>query len=74
MTCLNALGVVYGDIGTSVLYVFESIFPDGDPDPVKVKGALCIIIYTITWIVCVKYPQSIDICYSYKLKGIYVLF
>lgn len=48
------MGVVYGDIGTSVLYVFKSIFPH-EPNETDVKGALCIILWSITWVVCIKY-------------------
>jgi hypothetical protein len=58
LTCLNALGVVYGDIGTSPLYVFSSIFGSEDPKDIsseKVKGALCLIIYALTIVVCIKY-------------------
>lgn len=55
VSCLNAMGVVYGDIGTSVLYVFKSIFEEKAPDPTEVKGATCLILYSITFVVCVKY-------------------
>lgn len=52
----QSLGVVYGDIGTSPLYVFPSTFSDG-----KIKheddilGVLSLILYTITLIPLLKY-------------------
>lgn len=54
-TCIRALGVVFGDIGTSPLYVFSTIFPNGPVEEIQVLGALCLILYTLTWIVCIKY-------------------
>ncbi|XP_024527585.1 potassium transporter 10 isoform X1 [Selaginella moellendorffii] len=50
-----SLGVVYGDIGTSPLYVFSNIFPDGIQHREDVLGALSLIVYTITLIALVKY-------------------
>jgi len=54
-TCIRALGVVFGDIGTSPLYVFSTIFPNGPVEEIQVLGALCLILYTLTWVVCIKY-------------------
>ncbi|XP_070012571.1 potassium transporter 5-like isoform X5 [Nicotiana sylvestris] len=51
----QSLGVVYGDIGTSPLYVFSTIFLDGIKHEEDVLGALSLIIYTITLIPVVKY-------------------
>ncbi len=50
----QALGVVYGDIGTSPLYVFSSVF-DGPPSEEDVIGIVSLIIWTLTAIVVVKY-------------------
>ncbi|KAJ7559498.1 hypothetical protein O6H91_04G088000 [Diphasiastrum complanatum] len=50
-----SLGVVYGDLGTSPLYVFKSTFPDGISHPEDVLGALSLIVYTITLIPLIKY-------------------
>ncbi|XP_024541228.1 potassium transporter 10 [Selaginella moellendorffii] len=50
-----SLGVVYGDLGTSPLYVFSNIFPDGIKDRNDLLGTLSLIIYTITLIALVKY-------------------
>ncbi|KAJ7554494.1 hypothetical protein O6H91_06G143500 [Diphasiastrum complanatum] len=54
----QTIGVVYGDVGTSPLYVFSSTFPNGiNPDHVHkdVLGALSLIIYTLTLIPLIKY-------------------
>ncbi|HEU5293279.1 MAG TPA: potassium transporter Kup [Burkholderiaceae bacterium] len=54
---LSALGVVYGDIGTSPLYTLQLIF-EGGHVPVttgNVLGILSLIFWTMTIIVSVKY-------------------
>ncbi|KAL6561852.1 peroxysomal 3-ketoacyl-CoA thiolase A (THIL) [Orobanche gracilis] len=51
----QSLGVVYGDLGTSPLYVFYNIFPHGIDDPEDVIGALSLIIYSLTLIPLLKY-------------------
>lgn len=51
----QSFGVVYGDLGTSPLYVFSSTFPDGINDSDEVMGALSLIIYTLTLIPLLKY-------------------
>ncbi|KAM5587108.1 potassium transporter 10-like [Rosa sericea] len=51
----QSLGVVYGDLGTSPLYVFYNTFPRGIDDPEDLIGALSIIIYSLTLIPLVKY-------------------
>ena len=51
----SAIGVVYGDVGTSPLYVFSSTFTEGTPTETDVLGAMSIIFWTITLIVVVKY-------------------
>jgi len=54
---LGALGIVYGDIGTSPLYTFREIFVQGgiQPDPRSIMGALSLIFWTIFLVVTVKY-------------------
>jgi len=55
---LGALGVVYGDIGTSPLYAFQTAFsPDhGVPySPHNILGVLSLIFWALTLIVLVKY-------------------
>ncbi|KAJ6393898.1 hypothetical protein OIU77_023187 [Salix suchowensis] len=51
----QSLGVVYGDLGTSPLYVFYNTFPDGIEDPEDLIGALSLIIYSLTLIPLLKY-------------------
>ncbi|XP_057797021.1 potassium transporter 10-like isoform X1 [Salvia miltiorrhiza] len=51
----QSLGVVYGDLGTSPLYVFYNTFPRGIEDPEDVVGALSLIIYSLTLIPLLKY-------------------
>ncbi|WP_157268253.1 potassium transporter Kup [Azohydromonas aeria] len=54
---LAALGVVYGDIGTSPLYAFKEIFHAGhvEATPDNVLGVLSLIFWTLTVIVSLKY-------------------
>ncbi len=55
---LAALGVVYGDIGTSPLYALKECVtpPHGvDPTPENVLGLLSLIFWSITLVVVVKY-------------------
>ncbi|THG19601.1 hypothetical protein TEA_019022 [Camellia sinensis var. sinensis] len=51
----QSLGVVYGDLGTSPLYVFYNTFPHGVRDPEEVIGALSLIIYSLTLVPLLKY-------------------
>ena len=54
---LGAIGVVYGDIGTSVLYSVKEVFGSGyvpfTPD--NVYGVLSVLFWTLTVIVSLKY-------------------
>ncbi|HMM84849.1 potassium transporter Kup [Azohydromonas sp.] len=54
---LGALGVVYGDIGTSPLYALKEVFHAGHVPvtPAHVLGILSLIFWTMTVIVSVKY-------------------
>ncbi|KAB1203080.1 Potassium transporter 5 [Morella rubra] len=51
----QSLGVVYGDIGTSPLYVYSSTFTDGIKHNDDILGVLCMIVYTLTLIPLIKY-------------------
>ncbi|BAT74162.1 Potassium transporter [Vigna angularis] len=51
----QSLGVVYGDLGTSPLYVFYNTFPNGVKDQEDVIGALSLIIYSLTLVPLLKY-------------------
>jgi KUP system potassium uptake protein len=54
---LGAIGVVYGDIGTSVLYAVKEVFGSGHVPftPANVYGILSILFWTLTVIVSLKY-------------------
>ena len=54
---LGAIGVVYGDIGTSVLYAVKEVFGSGHVPftPDNIYGILSIFFWTLTVIVSVKY-------------------
>jgi KUP system potassium uptake protein len=57
---LGALGVVFGDIGTSPLYTVQTLFDPHDPHPVKVShdsifGVISLIFWAVTIIVTVTY-------------------
>lgn len=54
---LGAIGVVYGDIGTSVLYAIKEVFGSGHVafTPDNVYGILSIFFWTLTVIVSIKY-------------------
>jgi KUP system potassium uptake protein len=55
---LGAIGVVYGDIGTSPLYSLKEVFVGHHPlsvDKLHIYGALSLIFWTLILIVTVKY-------------------
>jgi KUP system potassium uptake protein len=57
---VGALGVVFGDIGTSPLYTVQTVFDPSDPHPVKVShdtifGIVSLIFWSVTIIVTITY-------------------
>src|SRR3984885_5700774 len=54
---LAALGIVFGDIGTSPLYMIKTAFDflHGDPTPDHNIGILSLLIWTLFMITTVKY-------------------
>lgn len=54
-TLLVTLGIIYGDIGTSPLYVMKSIVGEKSIDESVVLGALSCIFWTITLLTTLKY-------------------
>jgi KUP system potassium uptake protein len=57
---VGALGVVFGDIGTSPLYTIQTVFNPGDPHPIRVSaqnifGVVSLIFWSVTIIVTVTY-------------------
>ncbi len=57
MLTLGAIGVVYGDIGTSVLYAMKEVFGSGHVPftHANIYGILSILFWTLTVIVSLKY-------------------
>lgn len=58
---LGAIGVVYGDIGTSPLYAFKEVFASGHLpiNTANVMGILSLFFWTLTLIVSLKYVSLI---------------
>ena len=53
-----AVGVVYGDIGTSPLYTLKEVFSGGYGVPIShdgVLGILSLIFWSLIWVVSIKY-------------------
>jgi KUP system potassium uptake protein len=60
---LGALGVVFGDIGTSPLYALQTVFAAHDhavtPDRSGVYGVISLVFWSITTIVSIKYVSFV---------------
>src|SRR5215212_4952043 len=60
---LAALGIVFGDIGTSPLYALQTVFTIDDravkPDEASVFGVISLVFWAITLIVSIKYVTLI---------------
>jgi len=55
---IGALGVVYGDLGTSPLYAFRECFRGShhlEPIPANILGILSLVFWSLTIIISVKY-------------------
>jgi KUP system potassium uptake protein len=55
---LGALGVVYGDIGTSPLYAFRECFSKEHgllPTPTNILGILSLVFWSLTIVISIKY-------------------
>src|ERR1700736_2684371 len=62
---LSALGVVFGDIGTSPLYTLKTVLglTGGAPEPAAVLGVLSLVIWTLIVVTTIKYvavAMSVD--------------
>ncbi|TKW18669.1 hypothetical protein SEVIR_5G446100v4 [Setaria viridis] len=51
----QSIGVVYGDMGTSPLYVFSSTFTNGINNTDDLLGVMSLIIYTVILLPLIKY-------------------
>ena len=54
-TLLVALGIIYGDIGTSPLYVLSAVVGERKIDEILVFGGVCLIFWTLFFQTTVKY-------------------
>jgi KUP system potassium uptake protein len=74
---IGALGVVFGDIGTSPLYALkESLSPEHGltPGPANVLGVLSLIVWSLTMVVTVKYLAFVLRADNRGEGGIFALF
>jgi KUP system potassium uptake protein len=57
LTGVAALGIVFGDIGTSPLYTLKTAFDflHGEPTPDRILGILSLVIWTLFLVTSVKY-------------------
>ncbi|MES2432145.1 MAG: KUP/HAK/KT family potassium transporter [Bacteroidota bacterium] len=69
-----ALGIIYGDIGTSPLYVFNSIIKGRIIDETLIIGTLSLIIWTITLFTTIKYVIMVLRADNRGEGGIFALF
>ena len=54
---IGAMGVVFGDVGTSPLYAFKAVFTASELDPTNLEnvlGVLSLIFWSITLVVGIK--------------------
>lgn len=73
---LGALGVVFGDIGTSPLYALKACFgPEYGlvPTPVNVAGLISLIVWALMLVVSVKYVAFIMRADNHGEGGIFAL-
>lgn len=52
---LVSLGIIYGDIGTSPLYVFKAILHNKDISEELIFGGLSLVFWTLTLVTTIKY-------------------
>lgn len=61
---VSALGVVFGDIGTSPIYTMQTVFDPGDPHPVPISrdhiyGVVSVIFWSVMLIVTITYVSLV---------------
>ena len=74
---LGALGIVYGDIGTSPLYALDQIFSSHAnlaPTPENVLGGISLVIWTLTIIVAIKYALLVLRAQNDGEGGVFALY
>ncbi len=73
---VGALGVVFGDIGTSPLYALKECFsgPHGVPaSPENVMGVLSLVFWSLTFVVTIKYLGFVMRADNHGEGGIFAL-
>lgn len=65
----GSLGVIYGDLGTSPLYVFSTIFEEYTPDDNEILGAMSCIFWLFTIVVIFKYSLIVLNLGPFKKEG-----
>ena len=72
---LGALGIVYGDIGTSPLYAMDQIFHGGiERSTANVLGGVSLVIWTLTLIVAIKYALLVLRAQNDGEGGVFALY
>ena len=61
---ISALGVVFGDIGTSPIYTMQTVFDPTDPHPVPIShdhiyGVVSVIFWSVMLIVTITYVSLV---------------
>lgn len=71
---LIALGIIFGDIGTSPLYVFKAILGQGNIDAALVYGGLSCIFWTLTLQTTLKYVVITIRAHNKGEGGVFALY
>ena len=74
---LGALGVVYGDIGTSPLYSIKECFAGLHAiavNPTNIEGVISLVFWTLTVVVCIKYVAFVLRADNRGEGGIFALY
>ncbi len=69
---IRSLGIIFGDIGTSPLYVMSTIF-DSQPSENQCIGAVSLIIWYLIILVSIKYGIFILMADNYGEGGTFAL-
>jgi len=71
---LAALGVVFGDIGTSPLYAIQECFAHGlTPEPANIVGVVSLIFWSLTIVVSLKYALIVMRADNHGEGGVFSL-
>ena len=69
---LTALGIVFGDIGTSPIYAFrEALDTNGglQVTPENIMGVLSLILWSLIIVISIKYFAKQESDYTFRFKG-----